>query len=109
MINAFINRAQIIMHHRSALFAIMAFYAVLHVCVFSLNLFVSDDYIQRTYATGSPELESTGLLKGIQANDGWFFINNQFNFFDPQTGNDVAMREYGSLPWWTNDHAMLHL
>jgi hypothetical protein len=95
--------------HQSAFLYLFLFYAVLHACVFTLDNYATDDYMQSVYAQGSDKLEAAGLLKGIKTGDINFFVNNQFNFFDPQTGNDVAMRNYGALPWWTKEQAMLHL
>ncbi len=95
--------------HKSASLYIFFFYALLHGCIFTLNNYATDDYMQNVYATGSSELEAVGLLDGIKVRDFNFFVNNQFNFFDPQLGNDIAMRNYGALPWWTKEQAMLHL
>lgn len=103
------SRFSRMIRHKLALYSLFLFYALLHMCVFTLNNYATDDYMQDIYAQGSARLEATGLLKGIRVNDMSFFVNNQFNFFDPQSGNDEAMRNYGALPWWTKDGAMLHL
>lgn len=90
-------------------FAIFAMYIFFHCSMFTLNQFATDDYMQKAYAIGSLQLNDVGLLKSIKSSDAAFFINNQFNFFDPQLGNNTAMQNYGSLPWWTKPSARLHL
>ena len=35
-------------------------------------------------------------------------MQNQFNFFDPQTENYQALLDFGTLPWWLSDNAKLH-
>lgn len=89
--------------------SLLLLYLILHSGLFTLNYFAADDYLQRAYLLESPALREAGLLQGIEVGDLPFFLNNQFNFFDPATGNDAAMRAYGALPWWTQDGALLHL
>lgn len=74
----------------------------------------ADDYIQSAYfqtdeAYNTAALKSSGILADMPTGDFEFTIKNQFNFFDPAVGNDQSMLEYGALPWWTKEGALLHL
>ena len=81
---------------------------VLHIGVL-WAFFYADDFIQAAYFRGSPALQQAGLLNGIDSSSFLSTISNQFNFFDPQVGNDKGAYAFGTIPWWTNEHAMLHL
>ena len=82
--------------------------AILHSGTSINGGFYADDYVQRAFYQGSQRLEEKGLLDGIEQHSFSAFISNQFNFFNPATDNYQALKEFGLLPWWTGEEAMLH-
>lgn len=68
----------------------------------------ADDYIHAALFTGSEALEEKGLLKGLGATEPLSLLMNQFNFFNPNTENYQALKDFGILPWWVSEDAKLH-
>ena len=93
---------------RKLLYSLFFLAALLHLAPVFVGHFYADDFVQRAYAIGSPTLAEKGLLDGIQPNNAASFITNQFNFFDPKTDNYQAMKNFGMMPWWSEDNIKLH-
>lgn len=70
--------------------------------------FYADDYIQRSYVIGSESLGELGLLEGVEQHSLPSFLSNQFNFFDPTTKNYQALKDFGMMPWWSEENIKLH-
>lgn len=91
-----------------ALLWLLLLAAVLHSGTSIQGGLYADDYIQRAFYHGSQRLAEKGLLDGSEPHSLRSVLLNQFNFFDPASANYPALKEFGLLPWWTGDNAMLH-
>ena len=91
-----------------AFLLLLVFAAVLHMGTSIGGHFYADDYLQRASVVGSPALEGKGLLAGTEAHSFSSFIVNQFNFFNPDSANYQAIKEFGILPWWSGEEVSLH-
>lgn len=99
---------QVFSEARYSIILLMLLAIALHAASALVGHFYADDFIQRAYAIGSSALSQQGLLTGIESNNVLSFVKNQFNFFDPATSNYQALKEFGILPWWSEDGITLH-
>lgn len=97
-----------IAQHPRSIWFLLFFAAILHSASSLVGNFYADDYIQRAYVIGSEPLANLGLLEGIEQNNASSFLKNQFNFFDPATENYQALKDFGMLPWWSEENIKLH-
>lgn len=81
---------------------------VLHVGSVIQGGLYADDYIHAAYFSGDKTLAKKGLLAGIDHSNVAKLLPMQFSFFDPSEPNYQALKDYGVLPWWTADDALLH-
>lgn len=71
---------------------------------FQLN---ADDYLIRAAVNGSNHF---GHLGPEGANHSlWQRISNTFHFFSGELGTTQRLKEYGALPWWTDDAALVRM
>lgn len=92
----------------SALALILLFAFVLHSGTSIVGGLYADDYIHAAYFQGNPLLAEKGLLDGIKVGEPVASMRDMFSFFDPKVANYQPMRDFGMLPWWTGENAMLH-
>ncbi|NRA41671.1 MAG: hypothetical protein HRU21_05100 [Pseudomonadales bacterium] len=91
-----------------ALLWLLALAFVLHVGGLLTGGLYADDFIQAALFLGSDRLAELGLLNHVNVGEFSSVQAHQFNFFDPASSNYQALRDFGILPWWTSDQALLH-
>jgi hypothetical protein len=87
---------------------VLGFGLLLHIGTTVTGGLYADDYLHAAFFRGSELLAARGLLDGIGVGDFASLLANQFNFLDPATANYPAMRDFGMLPWWASEDALLH-
>ena len=90
------------------LLTLLAFALLLNVGSVIKGGLYADDYIHASYFLGSDILAKKGFLDGIGVADLSRLMKEQFSFFDPRIKNYQAMLDFGQLPWWTGEDALLH-
>lgn len=93
---------------RGAFWLLLLMAGILHMGTTVTGGLYADDYIHKAMFLGAPALEEKGLLEGIGIADLSQLLSDQFNFFDPRAANYQAMMEFGMLPWWASQDALLH-
>ncbi len=71
--------------------------------------FSLDDYMQWAMFTDNEILQKEKLILVPESPEWLFKVGNQFNFFDDKQDLVKNLKEFGVVPWWTNDGARLHL
>lgn len=68
----------------------------------------TDDHLVLANFVEDRQLASHGLNS---ASDKTFFqqLAGSFHFFNSSGGSDVALKEYGNLPWWANENIRWHM
>lgn len=94
--------------HKAAFWIVLLVAFILHVGTTITGGLYADDYIHQSYFLGSSALQKLGFLDGIAVGNLADLLKNQFNFFDPSQPNYAAMKNFGILPWWASDGALLH-
>lgn len=92
-------------------------YAIIGLVLFGLCLHIgttikgglyADDYVHASYFLGNEILAEKGFLDGIGVGEFRKLLADQFNFFDPSAENYQALMDFGVLPWWASQDALLH-
>lgn len=91
-----------------SLWLLLLFALILHSSGLIKGSFHADDYVHAAMFTDAQDLKRLGVLEGINNKNVWSLAQNQFNFFDPVSANYQALRDYGILPWWTDEKAKIH-
>ena len=71
--------------------------------------FFADDLMQIPLFTGNNALTEKGFQLSDNNNSLLVKISNQFNFFDQTDGTYEQAYGYGTIPWWSDTDAHLHL
>ena len=71
---------------------------------FQLN---ADDYVIRAAVAGSNRFGHLGPDSAHHSL--WQRVSNTFHFFSGELGTTQRLKEYGALPWWTDDAALVRM
>lgn len=71
--------------------------------------FFADDLIQRPLFLGNDALFEKGFKLADPNSSTLQKITNQFNFFNQNDATYQHAKDYGTIPWWTDPDAHLHL
>ena len=91
-----------------AIIALVLFGVCLHIGTTIRGGLYADDYVHASYFLGNDVLAEKGFLDGIGVGDFGRLLSDQFNFFDPSAENYQSLMNFGMLPWWASQDAVLH-
>ena len=96
----------------AALLILLLFAVVLHIGTTVSGRLYADDYIHAALFSGSQNLAEKQLTLHSEPAELLEVVDQQFNFYDniSPTSSDAyqAYKNYGALPWWSSNDAMLH-
>ena len=91
-----------------AILVLILFGVLLHIGSTIRGGMYADDYVHASYFLGNEVLAKKGFLDGIGVGDLSRLLSDQFNFFDPTAENYQSLMNFGMLPWWASEDALLH-
>lgn len=72
------------------------------------SMLFTDDFMIRSQVLGSDRLVDLGLTTASPSQSLVERISHAFHFYSYKDGTTQLFRDYGSLPWWSSEQALMH-